>query len=550
MTSKLEYLKRYMSAEDGGGSDETAGKKKKKSKKKKSKVKELGGFRIIDNDIGVNGGSKEESKNSGKGRLGSKIGGALTDEDEDEEDTYALGEEKPQIAALVDDRPPELTGKWKRLNKDDEGAAKQRKRHDSSEDNSPPRRKRHDSSDGDPSPPRKARHDSSDASSPPRRKKVRHDSDGSPPRKGRGANSDSDNSPPRKRRGGGNSDSDKSPPRRRAARRDSSDASPPRHQKMREIKEEPADSDASPPRQNSNRTTAAVKQEPYDSDASPPRQQTRRGDSGMSSSVKVKEEPDSDASPPRQGAKLGGRRESRWGGGDSDTSPPRRKGGGGRDSSDESPPRRGTEKLQTKTLDGKKAGLQSAKGLKSEMEELRRREKERIGSLSADVSGRNAETRIRGRYKEKLDEESKRKEKAAIPEDVKAKYAAWGKGEAQIKAHREKMRDDLHEMSKSLTRTADDADMNDQLKAEDRAEDPMLAYVKQKRAKKVATDTNIEKYPEYKGPQPAPNRFGIKPGYRWDGVDRSTGFEKKLFDTQTKQRVRAQEAHMWSTEDM
>ena len=64
------------------------------------------------------------------------------------------------------------------------------------------------------------------------------------------------------------------------------------------------------------------------------------------------------------------------------------------------------------------------------------------------MSGRNAETRIRGRYKEKLDEESKRKEKAAIPEDVKAKYAAWGKGEAQIKAHREKMRDDLHEMSK------------------------------------------------------------------------------------------------------
>ena len=87
-------------------------------------------FRIIDNDIGVNGGSNEESKNSGKGRLGSKIGGALTDEDEDEEDTYALGEEKPQIAALVDDRPPELTGKWKRLNKDNEGAAKQRKRHD------------------------------------------------------------------------------------------------------------------------------------------------------------------------------------------------------------------------------------------------------------------------------------------------------------------------------------------------------------------------------------------------------------------------------------
>ena len=93
-------------------------------------VKTFYRFRIIDNDIGVNGGSNQENKSSRKDRLGSKIGGALTDEDEDEEDSYALGEEKPQIAALVDDRPLELTGKWKRLNKDDEGAAKQRKRHD------------------------------------------------------------------------------------------------------------------------------------------------------------------------------------------------------------------------------------------------------------------------------------------------------------------------------------------------------------------------------------------------------------------------------------
>ncbi|XP_061175983.1 BUD13 homolog [Saccostrea echinata] len=421
------------------------------------------------------------------------------------EDTSAydnIEENVPTVAAFMDERPKHIqeleaytTDKWKGVAAKDENLKNSqiRKRHDSDSSTSPIGRERHDSN-SDQSPPRKGRHDSNSDQSPPRKGRHDSDSDQSPQRNQR-HESDSDQSPQRNQRH--ESDSDQSPQRNRRHESDS-DQSPQRNRRH------DSDSDQSPPRKLPKSYSKKGKQiEDAKYDHSVFRKSNSANESGKSKNLKdhsfQKEQDEKNSS------------------------------------------------KMNKTLSGKKAGLSSAKDMKTEADVLRRKEDETFKQISSDLLGKDAKTQYRksGRQQKKKDaeptiEEIKRKE------EIEAKHHEWGKGIKQTENRAAKLEDHLYEMSKPLARARDDKDLDAMLKDMERADDPMLAFIK----KKKSNNKTKKELPKYKGPPPPPNRFGIMPGYRWDGVDRSNGFERSIYAKLSDKKAVEDMAYKWSVEDM
>jgi pre-mRNA-splicing factor CWC26 len=67
---------------------------------------------------------------------------------------------------------------------------------------------------------------------------------------------------------------------------------------------------------------------------------------------------------------------------------------------------------------------------------------------------------------------------------VAAKYSEWNAGVATVKRKEQAAAEYLHEASKPLARYADDADLEAELRERERADDPMLEYVRKKKAEK------------------------------------------------------------------
>ncbi|KAN0066090.1 Pre-mRNA-splicing factor cwc26 [Thecaphora frezii] len=119
----------------------------------------------------------------------------------------------------------------------------------------------------------------------------------------------------------------------------------------------------------------------------------------------------------------------------------------------------------------------------------------------------------------------------------------WGKGLVQRQQRQEEAQRIQRMKSARVEQRADDDDVAHHFKEKQHWDDPALAFMAKKRPKGPQK-------PKYTGPPPPPNRFGIAPGYRWDGVDRSNGFEKVLFQRKNELARRAAEGRAWRQEDM
>ena len=133
-----------------------------------------------------------------------------------------------------------------------------------------------------------------------------------------------------------------------------------------------------------------------------------------------------------------------------------------------------------------------------------------------------------------------------------ARKYAWEAGEAQ-KLERAAAAAALAEAAAApLARYAGDAALERALKAEVREEDPMAAFLTGGGgggARAAAAVTRTGK-PVYSGPPPPPNRFGVAPGYRWDGVVRGNGFEARVLAVASRRSAREETSYASRTADM
>ena len=184
---------------------------------------------------------------------------------------------------------------------------------------------------------------------------------------------------------------------------------------------------------------------------------------------------------------------------------------------------------------GARAGLQTAEqtaAMVAGQERARKREAAQYKSsgqealaketIYRDASGRIinvAMKRAEARQAEREKKEKEEQERENLMGDVQRR-------------ERENRKHQLQEArAMPLTGTVADEALNDELRSRQRWNDPAAQFLTSSGG--GGAGLSVTGKPLYKGPF-QPNRYGIRPGHRWDGVDRGTGFEKEWFTSRNR----------------
>lgn len=196
--------------------------------------------------------------------------------------------------------------------------------------------------------------------------------------------------------------------------------------------------------------------------------------------------------------------------------------------------------------DGTHAGLQSAAAVTAQLEKRQRQEREEFDKLRG--SAKEEETAYRDAAGNRIDismrrAQARRAAAEAAEKERQAKEALKGDAQKEEADRRKEKLQDAKLMP--FARSAEDEEMNRELKEQQRWNDPMMQFLGDKSGAKGAASSKTKKgHPAYNGPAP-PNRYGIRPGYRWDGVDRSNGFESERFKALNRREMRKDLEYSW-----
>ncbi|KAF2142207.1 uncharacterized protein K452DRAFT_227158 [Aplosporella prunicola CBS 121167] len=195
---------------------------------------------------------------------------------------------------------------------------------------------------------------------------------------------------------------------------------------------------------------------------------------------------------------------------------------------------------------GAQAGLQTAAQVTAALQKRQKEEEAHMRAAMKEAGAVANETIYRDASGRIVNVAMKRAEARRAADEAAAKKAREeeeARGDVQ-RAEKEARRQALQDAKyMPLARTADDVEMNDELKEQERWADPAMAFLTKKKEAKSRTGK-----PLYKGAF-EPNRYGIRPGHRWDGVDRSNGFERQWFKARNAKANRANLEYAWQMDE-